>query len=186
MRKRVAILGSTGSIGTQALDVVAAHSDHFEVVGLAAGHNTALLAIQTERFHPLVTACAADGPQQLIDVATRSTADIVLAATDGFVGFDAVFAAVERGIDIAVANKELIVAAGEVLMDAARRSGSAIVPVDSEHSAIFQCLAGEDPASVESIVLTASGGPFWRKSQAELAMVTLEQALTHPTWQMGP
>lgn len=186
MRKRVAILGSTGSIGTQALNVIAANPERFEVVGLAAGRKTDLLATQTRQFQPKLFACAADGPDRLIEVATQSRAEILLAATDGFVGFDAVFAAVERGIDIAVANKELIVAAGEVLMEAARRSGSKIMPVDSEHSAIFQCLVGEDPAGVESIVLTASGGPFWRKSQAELADVCLEQALAHPTWQMGP
>ncbi len=118
-------------------------------------------------------------------VATDSGADIVLAATDGAVAFDAVFAAVDRGIDIAVANKELIVAAGELLMDRARRRGSNVMPVDSEHSAIFQCLAGEDSASVNRIILTASGGPFRNRSSAEIAYATVADALAHPTWRMG-
>ena len=131
------------------------------------------------------TACADDGPAGLLRVAVESEPDIVLAATDGFVSFDAVFAAVERGIDVAVANKELIVAAGELLVASAARSGSHIVPVDSEHSAIFQCLAGESRDRVQAIVLTASGGPFWRKSRTEIDNASLEAALAHPTWQMG-
>lgn len=184
-RRRVAILGSTGSIGTQALDVVAAHPDRFEIVGLAAGRNIALLETQRKRFSAPVVASAADGIEGLRAVALESGADIVLAATDGFVAFDVAFEAVERGIDLAVANKELIVGAGELLMAQAKHSGSQIVPVDSEHSAVFQCLTGEDPASVDAIVLTASGGPFWRKSKAELETVTLDEALAHPTWQMG-
>ena len=108
-----------------------------------------------------------------------------MAATDGAVAFDAVFAAVERGIDIAVANKELIVAAGELLVDAANRSGAQLLPVDCEHSAIFQCLVGEEPESVAGIVLTASGGPFWRTSREEMERADLAAALAHPTWRMG-
>jgi 1-deoxy-D-xylulose-5-phosphate reductoisomerase len=184
-RRRVAILGSTGSIGTQALDVIARHPDRFEVVGLAAGRNAALLREQVARFGPAVATDAGDGPDGLRRVALETRADIVLAATDGFVAFDAVFAAVERGIDIAVANKELIVAAGELLVAAAARSGSQLLPVDSEHSAVFQCLAGEDRARVAQIVLTASGGPFLRRTAQEIAEATVEQALAHPTWQMG-
>jgi 1-deoxy-D-xylulose-5-phosphate reductoisomerase len=184
-RKRVAILGSTGSIGTQALDVIARHADRFEVVGLAAGRNRTLLREQVARFAPAIATDASDGPDGLHRVALESNPDIILAATDGFVAFDAIFAAVERGIDIAVANKELIVAAGELLVAAAHRSGSKLLPVDSEHSAVFQCLAGEDPARVAQIVLTASGGPFWRRSAEEIENATLEQALAHPTWQMG-
>jgi 1-deoxy-D-xylulose-5-phosphate reductoisomerase len=184
-RRRVAILGSTGSIGTQALDVIARHPDRFEVVGLAAGRNAALLREQVARFGPAVATDAGDGPDGLRRVALETRADIVLAATDGFVAFDAVFAAVERGIDIAVANKELIVAAGELLVAAAARSGSQLLPVDSEHSAVFQCLAGEDRARVAQIVLTASGGPFLRRTAQEIAKATVEQALAHPTWQMG-
>ncbi|MGC2244463.1 MAG: 1-deoxy-D-xylulose-5-phosphate reductoisomerase [Candidatus Aquilonibacter sp.] len=184
-KKRVAILGSTGSIGTQALDVIAAHPDRFNVVGLAAGRNVALLHEQGERFDPEIATSAADGPAGLLRVAIETRPDIVLAATDGAVAFDAVLAAIERGTDVAVANKELIVAAGEVMLEAAARSGSRLLPVDSEHSALFQCLVGEDPASVAAIVLTASGGPFRNASAAEMAEATLERALAHPTWRMG-
>jgi 1-deoxy-D-xylulose-5-phosphate reductoisomerase len=183
--RRVAILGSTGSIGTQALDVIARHPDLFTVVGLAAGRNVELLREQAERFRPDVVTSAADGPAGLFRVAVESRPEIVLAATDGAVAFEAVFAAVERGIDVAVANKELIVAAGELLMSLAQVSEARIVPVDSEHSAIFQCLVGENPYRVHSIVLTASGGPFWGLSAGEMAGVTVESALKHPTWQMG-
>lgn len=185
MSKRVAILGSTGSIGSQALDVIARHPDRFSVVGLAAGKQIDRLREQAERFAVKITASAGDGPDGLLRVAVESAPDVVLAATDGFVSFDAVFAAVERGIDVAVANKELIVAAGELLMAAAAKSGSRIVPVDSEHSAIFQCLIGEDPKRVSAIVLTASGGPFWRKTSEEIRNASVDAALAHPTWQMG-
>jgi 1-deoxy-D-xylulose-5-phosphate reductoisomerase len=184
-RRRVAILGSTGSIGTQALDVAGMHPDRFEVVGLAAGRNVALLREQAQRFAPAVVTSAADGPEGLLQVAVDAHPDVVLAATDGAVAFDAVLAAIERGIDVAVANKELIVAAGEVMLAAAARSGSRLLPVDSEHSALFQCLVGEDPARVAALVLTASGGPFRTASAAEMAQATLESALAHPTWRMG-
>jgi 1-deoxy-D-xylulose-5-phosphate reductoisomerase len=185
LRKRVAILGSTGSIGTQALDVIARHPDHFTVAALAAGKQVDKLREQAERFDVGITASAADGPAGLLRVAVESKPDILLAATDGFVSFDAVFAAVERGIDVAVANKELIVAAGELLMASAAQSGSQIIPVDSEHSAIFQCLAGESRERVQAIVLTASGGPFWRKAASEIENASLDATLAHPTWQMG-
>jgi 1-deoxy-D-xylulose-5-phosphate reductoisomerase len=184
-RKRVAILGSTGSIGTQALDVIAAHPDRFAVVGLAAGRNLELLREQYARFTPEIATTAADGPDGLMRVAVESRPDIVLAATDGAVAFDAVLAALERGTDVAVANKELIVSAGEVMLGAAARSGSTVLPVDSEHSALFQCLVGEDPARVAALVLTASGGPFRNASAQEMAEATLERALAHPTWRMG-
>ena len=184
-KKRVAILGSTGSIGTHALDVVARHPDRFEIVALAAGKQVGKLREQAERFHVPLAVSAQEGGAGLHRVAVESEPDIVLAATDGFVSFDAVFAAVERGTDVAVANKELIVAAGELLIASAKRSGSKLVPVDSEHSAIFQCLAGEDPQSVRSIIVTASGGPFWRKERDEIEHATLEAALAHPTWRMG-
>jgi 1-deoxy-D-xylulose-5-phosphate reductoisomerase len=185
MRKRVAILGSTGSIGTQALDVIGRHPDRFEVVGLAAGRNAALLADQVERFKTRIATTAADGREGLMRVALESDPDILLAATDGAVAFDAVFAAVERGIDIAVANKELIVAAGDLLVDAARRGGARLLPVDSEHSAIFQCLVGENHASVAGIVLTASGGPFRMTPRDVMDRATVAEALNHPTWRMG-
>jgi 1-deoxy-D-xylulose-5-phosphate reductoisomerase len=184
-RRRVAILGSTGSIGTQALDVIAQHPDRFDVVALAAGKNRSLLLEQAGRFAPAIVTTADDGPGALERVAIESKPDVVLAATDGAVAFDAVFAAVERGIDIAVANKELIVAAGELLVASAAHSGSALLPVDSEHSAIFQCLTGERPERVREIVLTASGGPFWRWDADRIAQAEVDAALAHPTWRMG-
>ena len=184
-RKRVAILGSTGSVGTQALDVIARHAERFEVVGLAAGRREERLKEQAARFGVRNVSSAADGPDGLLRVATQSGADVVLAATDGFVAFDAAIAAVERGIDLAVANKELIVAAGEVLLQSAKRSGSRIVPVDSEHSAIFQCLEGEDRSNVRTLVLTASGGPFWQKTRAEMDAAGVADAMAHPNWSMG-
>ncbi|MDQ6924696.1 MAG: 1-deoxy-D-xylulose-5-phosphate reductoisomerase, partial [Candidatus Eremiobacteraeota bacterium] len=184
-KKRVAILGSTGSIGRQALDVIARNPDRFEVVGLAAGRNVRLLAEQVARFAPGVATDAGDGPQGLDAVACGSGADIVLAATDGSVAFDAVFAAVDRGIDVAVANKELIVAAGELLVAHAAHSGATLLPVDSEHSAIFQCLQGAPRESIAAIILTASGGPFRDRTAAQIASATVEDALAHPTWQMG-
>jgi 1-deoxy-D-xylulose-5-phosphate reductoisomerase len=184
-RKRVAILGSTGSIGTQALDVIAQHPQEFAVVGLAAGRNVDLLERQARQFGTPVVSSAAEGPEGLMRVAVESDAELVLAATDGSVAFEAVFAAVSRGIDVAVANKELIVVAGDLLMEAARRSGSRVLPVDSEHSAIFQCLVGEAPDSVATIVLTASGGPFRNASREEMERAGVAAALAHPTWNMG-
>jgi 1-deoxy-D-xylulose-5-phosphate reductoisomerase len=183
--RRVAILGSTGSIGTQALDVIGRCPQEFQVVGLAAGRRVEMLAEQARRFGVTVTSTAQDGSDGLRRVAVESDPEIVLAATDGSVAFEAVFAAVERGIDVAVANKELIVAAGALLVDAARATGARLLPVDSEHSAIFQCLVGEDRAGVESIVLTASGGPFWRTSREAMESAQLSDALAHPTWRMG-
>lgn len=203
MQKTVAILGSTGSIGTQTLDVVGRHPERFRVVALAAGKRIAELVEQVRRFGPRLVACADEadaarlraalpvdarvvwGPAGLLAVAAESGSDVVVAATDGAVAFDAVFAAVERGARIAVANKELIVAAGELFVAAAKRSGAEIVPVDSEHSAIFQCLVGEPVERVASIVLTASGGPFWSWERDAIAAATPVEALRHPTWQMG-
>ncbi len=183
--KRVAILGSTGSIGRQALDVIARHPQRFTVAGLAAGKNVDLLAQQVAQFAPGVVSDARDGAAGLQRVACESGADIVLAATDGAVAFDAVFAAVDRGIDVAVANKELVVAAGELLVAHAARSGARLLPVDSEHSAIFQCLQGAPPDRIASIVITASGGPFWNASREAMERATLDDALAHPTWRMG-
>ncbi len=185
MRKRVAILGSTGSIGRQALDVIGRHPEEFAVVGLAAGRNVELLGEQARTFHVDVTSTAEDGSDGLRRVAVESNPDVVLAATDGSVAFEAVFAAVERGIDVAVANKELVVAAGALLVEVGRRSGSRLLPVDSEHSAIFQCLVGEELSSVAVIVLTASGGPFWRTPREAMERADLAAALAHPTWRMG-
>jgi 1-deoxy-D-xylulose-5-phosphate reductoisomerase len=185
MRKRVAILGSTGSIGTQALDVISRNLQEFEVVALAAGRNADLLTEQAQRFGVSLISTANDGPSGLLRVAVESRPDIVLAATDGSVAFEAVFAAVERGIDVAIANKELIVAAGALLAEAAASSGARLLPVDSEHSAIFQCLVGEERSSIAAIVLTASGGPFWRMSREAMQNADVKSALAHPTWRMG-
>ena len=200
---KVAILGSTGSIGTQALDVIGRYPDRFRVVALAAGSRVAEIVEQAKRFSPEIVSCAnaADvaalraalpaqtrvesGAAGLLAVASESGADVVLAATDGAVAFDAVFAAVERGIRIAVANKELIVAAGELFIAAAKRSGAEIVPVDSEHSALFQCLVGEPAERIGSLILTASGGPFWTWERDAIAGASVADALRHPTWQMG-
>jgi len=165
--------------------VIARFPDRFEVVALAAGKRVDEVRDQARRFNVPVVATAADGPDALLRVAVESQPDIVLAATDGFVAFDAIFAAVERGIDIAVANKELVVAAGELLLPLAAQRGARILPVDSEHSAIFQCLMGELPQRVRAIILTASGGPFWRASKDEMENATLDAALAHPTWRMG-
>jgi 1-deoxy-D-xylulose-5-phosphate reductoisomerase len=201
--KNVAILGSTGSIGTQALDVIGRHPDRFRVVALAAGSRVAELVEQAKRFEPAIVSCANErdvaalraalpagtkvehGAQGLMTVAAGSDAHVVLAATDGAVSFDAVFEAVERGIRIAVANKELIVAAGELFVEAARRSGAEIIPVDSEHSALFQCLVGEPVERIGSLILTASGGPFWTWEADAIAQASVADALRHPTWQMG-
>jgi 1-deoxy-D-xylulose-5-phosphate reductoisomerase len=185
VRRRVAILGSTGSIGTQALDVIARHPDRFEIVALAAGRNVDLLREQVARFKPAIATSADDGPDGLRRVAVESRPDVVLAATDGAVAFDAVLAAIERGTAIAVANKELIVAAGELFVAQAKRHGARLLPVDSEHSAIFQCLVGEESSSIAEIVVTASGGPFWRHTKEAMERADLSAALAHPTWRMG-
>ena len=185
MKRRVAILGSTGSIGTQALDVIARHSERFEVVGLAAGRNVDLLAEQVRTFGPKVVADARGGADGLHAVACESGADVVLAATDGAVAFEAVFAAVDAGIDVAVANKELIVAAGELLVEHAARSGAQLLPVDSEHSAIFQALQGAPRERIAALILTASGGPFWERTREQIERATVDDALAHPTWRMG-
>lgn len=185
-RKRVAILGSTGSIGRQALDVIARHPERFEVVGLAAGRNVDLLKTQVEQFRPQVVSSAADGAEGLRAVAVDARADVLLAATDGAVAFDAVFAAVNAGIDVAVANKELVVAAGELLFRHAKASGARLLPVDSEHSAIFQCVEGQARERIAGIALTASGGPFWERTREEMRDASISDALRHPTWNMGP
>ena len=202
-QKAIAILGSTGSIGTQTLDVVARHPDRFRVVGLAAGSRVAELIEQAKRFSATTVSCANEddvaalrvalpagvrvlsGAAGLLAVATECDADVVVAATDGAVAFDAVFAAVERGTRIALANKELVVAAGELLVANAKRTGAELLPVDSEHSAIFQCLVGEPAERIGSLILTASGGPFWDWEGDAIARASVGDALRHPTWQMG-
>jgi 1-deoxy-D-xylulose-5-phosphate reductoisomerase len=203
--KRIAILGSTGSIGRSALAVVDAHADRLRVVGLAAGENSELLAEQIARYRPRVaamatsaavdrlralgtppgTAVASTGRDGLVEVASHSEADVVLCASAGTDALEAVLAAIERGRTIALANKEVLVMAGGIVAEAARARGVAILPVDSEHNAVHQCLAGRRPADLKRIILTASGGPFRGRSAAELRSATPEQALRHPTWRMG-
>lgn len=190
----VAILGSTGSIGTTALRVLARQSERFRVAALTAFSNAALLEEQALQFRPsyvgLVNGDGCRGEWQsgtdcLVDAATRDDVDIVLNAVVGAAGLDATLAALARGKRIALANKETLVMGGELVTDAARRGGGEIVPVDSEHSAILQCIASRPVSEVRRLVLTASGGPFrgWARERIESATVT--DALRHPTWQMG-
>jgi 1-deoxy-D-xylulose-5-phosphate reductoisomerase len=183
----IAILGSTGSIGQSALAVVDAHPRKLRVVGLAAGGNAARLAEQVERYRPSRAALATEnGPQGLIDVATHPDADVVLFASSGTAALDAVLAAIEAGKTIALANKEILVMAGAVVMAAAKARGVAVLPVDSEHNAIHQCLHGRRADEVQRLILTASGGPFRGLAARELATVSAADALKHPTWRMGP
>src|SRR5688500_17693877 len=185
--KGISILGSTGSIGQSALAVVDAHPRQLRVVGLAAGGNASRLAEQVERYRPSRAALATEqGPQGLIDVATHPDAEVVLFASSGTAALDAVLAAIEAGKTIALANKEILVMAGAIVMEAARRRGVPVLPVGSEHNAIHQCLHGRSPADVRRLILTASGGPFLDRSIENLQKVTPEEALQHPTWTMGP
>jgi 1-deoxy-D-xylulose-5-phosphate reductoisomerase len=203
-KRRVAILGSTGSIGRSALSVVDAHSDRLTVVGLAAGENAELLAQQIARYQPATVAMASGdaldrlrqlgtgaaalagaGRDGLVAVATAADVDLVLCASSGTDGLEAVLAAIAHGKSIALANKEVLVMAGGLVMEAARRHGVAILPVDSEHNAIHQCLHGRDASEIRRLILTASGGPFLGRRAAELHDVSAEDALQHPTWRMG-
>lgn len=203
--KKIAILGSTGSIGTQTLDVVRAHSDELEVVALAAGSNKERLKEQIREFHPELVSlsderkaqelkeelageavevvCGMDG---LIEVAGIDSADVVVTAVVGMMGILPTMEAIRKGKDIALANKETLVTAGHLIIPMAREYGVSILPVDSEHSAIFQCLQGEPKKALDKILLTASGGPFRGKNAEFLETVTLEDALNHPNWSMGP
>ncbi len=205
--KHIAILGSTGSIGQSALAVVAAHPDRLRVVALAAGGNVERLADQAAQCAPDTIAMAtgeaarslgealrrrgaatpriAWGPDGLLAAATHPDADVVLFASSGTAALDAVLAAIDAGKTIAIANKEVLVMAGAIVMEAARRKGVPVLPVDSEHNAIHQCLHGRAVSEVRRLILTASGGPF-RTAAADLAAVTPDEALRHPTWSMGP
>ena len=207
--KRIAILGSTGSIGQSALAVVAAHPERLRVVALAAGENVPRFVEQVRQFEPdtiamatrsaladaqlllaggggftpRTTACGADG---LIAAATHPDADVVLFASSGTAGLDAVLHAIDAGKTIALANKEVLVMAGAIVMEAARRRGVAVLPVDSEHNAIHQCLHGRRSSEISRLILTASGGPFRSIPRDALERVTADDALRHPTWKMGP
>jgi len=202
--KRIAILGSTGSIGRSALAVVDAHPDRLSVAALAAGENADLLAEQIAKYHPALVAMATGGAvdrlranlpagvavggagrEGLVAVATAADVDVVLCASSGTDGLEAVLAAIEHRKTIALANKEVLVMAGGIVTEAARRHGALILPVDSEHNALHQCLHGRAAADVRRLILTASGGPFRGRSASELLSVSAEEALRHPTWRMG-
>lgn len=191
--KRLAILGSTGSIGQQTLDVVRSLPDRFRVIALAAGENLSLLYRQIKEFRPEFVyyqdnkACLVKGDYELLpieEIARLPDADIVLIATSGKSGLIPTLAAVRAGKRIALSNKESLVMAGEIVTAEAKRSCAQILPVDSEHSAIWQCLNGESK-NASRIILTASGGPFRHYTKAQLELVTVEQAMKHPTWKMG-
>ncbi len=190
--KRIVVLGSTGSIGQQTLDVVRAHPGRFRIVGLAAGRNIDLLAKQIEEFNPKFVSCSSNdlpagagyevmSPEE---IASHPEADIVVMATSGKAGLSPTLEAIKAGKTIALANKEVLVMAGEIVTRLAKANNARIIPVDSEHSAIWQCLKGESK-NMSQIILTASGGPFYKYSPAQLERVTVEQALNHPSWKMG-
>lgn len=203
-KKHIAILGSTGSIGTQALDVIASHPDFFEVEVLTAQNNAALLVEQAKKFKPNVVVISNDdhykvvrdaldpmgikvyaGDQALASVVQMDTIDLVLTALVGYSGLKPTINAIEAGKTIALANKETLVVAGELITTLAREKGVNIFPVDSEHSAIFQCIVGEFHNKIEKVILTASGGPFRGRKKNDLQSVTRAQALKHPNWSMG-
>ena len=204
--KRIAILGSTGSIGRSALAVVSAHAERLDVVGLAAGRNVERFAEQVACVRPAVVAMADAGvlgrlrasgalpdaavagwgEDGLVAVATHPRVDVVLCASAGTAALGATLAAIEAGKTVALANKEVLVMAGRLMVEAARRQGVTILPVDSEHNAIHQCVDGRAAVDVVRYILTASGGPFRDRPAGDLAAVTPEEALRHPTWSMGP
>lgn len=203
MKKQIAILGSTGSIGTQALEVIDENPDLFEVYALTANNNDKLLVEQARKYHPEIVVIANkekyayvkealedlpmkvfSGSESISDVAEMGPIDIVLTAMVGYSGLQPTIHALKAGKTIALANKETLVVAGEIICDLAQKHRCAILPVDSEHSAVFQCLAGET-SPIEKIILTASGGPFRGKSRDFLKNVTRAEALKHPNWSMG-
>ena len=205
--KRIAILGSTGSIGRSTLSVVESFPDRFEVVALAAGKNLDAAFDQVQRWRPRVAAMASEadseilasrlkragisgvaivhGPSGLVHIATHPDVDFVVSAIVGVAGLEATYEAVKAGKTIGVANKECLVAAGELITAEARRQGKPLLPIDSEHNAVHQCLRGGRMEEVERIWLTASGGPFLNTPRSEFSSITVEQALNHPTWKMG-
>lgn len=201
--KNLVVLGSTGSIGTQTLDVVRANPELFHVSVLVANRSDELLEKQIEEFQPDLAVLSDEaaalrlkarykgsvpiegGRQAVIDAAVFPSADVVVTSLMGFAGLEPTMAALDAGKDIALANKETLVVAGELVMAKAREKGCSILPVDSEHCALFQCLQGQDRGAVEKLILTASGGPFRGKKAHELTEVTISDVLKHPTWNMG-
>lgn len=203
--KKVAVLGSTGSIGTQTLDVIRNNED-LQLVALSAGSNIELLEKQIREFHPEICSVSSksnadalriaiadvtpsckivSGMEGLLEVAVVESSDILITAIVGMIGIKPTIAAIEAGKDIGLANKETLVTAGHIIMPLAREKGVSILPVDSEHSAIFQCLNGEKENVIHKILLTASGGPFRGMKKKDLEQVTLDMALKHPNWSMG-
>ncbi len=204
MAKRISILGSTGSIGCQTLDVIKDYPEEFQVLALTGRKNVSLLAQQVKTFQPELavltdpeaarqlsrllhgqTTRVLAGEEGLLAAATYPGTDLLVTAVVGFAGLKPTLAAIDAGIDIALANKETLVTAGSIVMQRARERKVDIIPIDSEHSAIFQCLQGNEPGDLQRIMLTASGGPFRNYSKEELAGVSPEQALKHPNWSMG-
>jgi len=203
-KKQIAILGSTGSIGTQALEVISANDSLFEIYALTANNNVQLLIEQARKFNPEMVAIGNEshynqlkealsdlpikifaGEDSIVQIAEMQPIDIVLAAMVGYAGLKPTISAIKSGKKIALANKETLVVAGELICDLTKEFHATILPVDSEHSAIFQCLAGEGNNPIEKLILTASGGPFRTKLMHELEHVTSAQALKHPNWEMG-
>lgn len=203
-KKRIAILGSTGSIGTQALEVISSHADAFEVEVLTAQNNAELLITQAKKYKPNAVVISNEkyythvkealanedvkvfaGENALTSIVEMDSIDLVLTALVGYAGLKPTIKAIESGKTIALANKETLVVAGELVTNLAREKGVNIYPIDSEHSAIFQCMVGEFHNKIEKIILTASGGPFRGKKKSDIKAVTKEQALKHPNWSMG-
>ncbi len=203
MKKRIAVLGSTGSIGCQTLEVIDRFPDQFEVTGLAAGANLDKLARQVAKYRPRVVSIGRSedipaframipgevaltaGVDGMVEISVAEETDLVVTSVTGTLGLIPTVEAIKAGKDIALANKETLVAAGELVMALVREKGVRILPVDSEHSAIFQCLDGRKREQISKLILTASGGPFVNKSLEELATVTVQDALRHPNWSMG-
>ena len=195
MKKKITIIGSTGSIGTQALEVIDKISDEFEIIGLSAGSNVDLLNKQISKFHPKKVCISkkADiedksvkvlfGDEGLEELCSDKENDIILVAVSGKIGLRPTISAIKNGIDIALANKETLVMAGDIVMDLAKKYNVKILPVDSEHSAIHQCI--KDISQVSKLIITASGGPFLHKTVEEMKTATVEQTLKHPRWNMG-
>lgn len=189
--KRIVVLGSTGSIGTQTLDVISQFPDRLQVVGLAAGRNAEALMQQAKQLGVRHLALFEGnggipcGMDSIVRLATLAAADLVVVAVAGVIGLQPTLEAIKAGKNIALASKEVLVAAGEVVMPLVRKTGVSLTPIDSEHSALFQCLQGYRSDQVDRLILTASGGPFRGKRTHDLRDITVEQALNHPTWRMG-
>ncbi len=202
-KQRLSILGSTGSIGTQTLEIVRQHPEKFEVVALSANSNAGLLAEQVDEFKPKFASIRNEefyrtlssqitsgttikcGEESLIELATLQEADIIINSLVGFAGFNPTYAALKSGKRVALANKETLVVGGRLITNLLNKTEAELIPIDSEHSAMLQCIVGEDVSSIEKIVITASGGPFRDFPTEKLKEVTVEQALKHPNWEMG-